>query len=255
MGRLDGKVCVITGAGGGMGRDATILFSAEGAQVCAADVNLAAAQETAAQARDAFAHQVDVADESSVKAMMDVTVERYGGIDVLYNNAGISPDDDASILDTSVEAWDRVQAVNTRGVFLCCKHGIPHLLERGGGSVINVASFVAIVGAATSQISYSASKGAVLSMSRELAVQFARDNVRVNALCPGPVETPLLLNIFGDDPAALERRRVHWPTGRLAKPREVVNGALFLASDDSSYVTGSTFLVDGGLTAAYVTPE
>ena len=255
MGRLDGKVCVITGAGGGMGRDATLLFSEEGARVCAADVDLAAAQETAAQARDAFAQQVDVADEASVKAMMDATVERYGGIDVLYNNAGISPDDDASILDTSIEAWDRVQAVNTRGVFLCCKHGIPHLLERGGGSVINVASFVAIVGAATSQISYSASKGAVLSMSRELAVQFARDNVRVNALCPGPVETPLLLNIFGDDPAALERRRVHWPTGRLAKPREVVNGALFLASDDASYVTGSTFLVDGGLTAAYVTPE
>jgi len=255
MGRLDGKVCVITGAGGGMGRDATILFSEEGAQVCAADVNLAAAEETVAQARDAFAFQVDVADEASVKAMMDATVERYGGIDVLYNNAGISPDDDASILDTSVEAWDRVQAVNTRGVFLCCKHGIPHLLERGGGSVINVASFVAILGAATSQISYSASKGAVLSMSRELAVQFARENVRVNALCPGPVETPLLLNIFGDNPAALERRRIHWPTGRLAKPREIVNGALFLASDESSYVNGSTFLVDGGLTAAYVTPE
>jgi NAD(P)-dependent dehydrogenase (short-subunit alcohol dehydrogenase family) len=255
MGRLDGKVCVITGAGGGMGRDATILFSEEGAQVCAADVNLEAAEATAAAARDAFAHQVDVADEASVQAMMAATVARYGGIDVLYNNAGISPDDDASILDTSVEAWDRVQAVNTRGVFLCCKHGIPHLLDRGGGSVINVASFVAIVGAATSQISYSASKGAVLSMSRELAVQFARDNVRVNALCPGPVETPLLLNIFGDNPAALERRRVHWPTGRLAKPREVVNGALFLASDESSYVTGSTFLVDGGLTASYVTPE
>jgi NAD(P)-dependent dehydrogenase (short-subunit alcohol dehydrogenase family) len=255
MGRLDGKVCVITGAGGGMGRDATILFSEEGAQVCAADLDLEAAQETAAHARDAFAQQVDVADEASVKAMMEATVARYGGIDVLYNNAGISPNDDASVLDTSVEAWDRVQAVNTRGVFLCCKHGIPRLLERGGGSVINVASFVAIVGAATSQISYSASKGAVLSMSRELAVQFARDNVRVNALCPGPVETPLLLNIFGDDPAALERRRAHWPTGRLAKPREIVNGALFLASDESSYVTGSTFLVDGGLTAAYVTPE
>jgi NAD(P)-dependent dehydrogenase (short-subunit alcohol dehydrogenase family) len=254
MGRLDGKVCVITGAGGGMGRDAAILFSEEGAQVCAADVNLAAAEETAATARDAFAHQVDVADEASVEAMMDAAVARFGGIDVLYNNAGISPDDDASILDTSVEAWDRVQAVNTRGVFLCCKHGIPHLQARGGGSVINVASFVAIVGAATSQISYSASKGAVLSMSRELAVQFARENIRVNALCPGPVETPLLLNIFGDDPAALERRRIHWPTGRLAKPREVVNGALFLASDDSSYVTGSTFLVDGGLTASYVTP-
>jgi NAD(P)-dependent dehydrogenase (short-subunit alcohol dehydrogenase family) len=255
MGRLDGKVCVITGAGGGMGREAAILFSAEGASVCAADVNFEAAEETAAQARDAFAHQVDVADEASVAAMMAAAAERYGGIDVLYNNAGISPNDDASVLDTSVEAWDRVQAVNTKGVFLCCKHGIPYLQQRGGGSVINVASFVAIVGAATSQISYTASKGAVLSMTRELAVQFARENIRVNALCPGPVETPLLLSIFGDDPAALERRRTHWPTGRLAKPREVVNGALFLASDDSSYVTGSTFLVDGGLTAAYVTPE
>lgn len=255
-GRLEGKVCVITGAGGGMGRDAAILFTEEGAKVCAADVDLAAADETVGQCSgDAFAFQVDVADEGNVSAMMGATAERYGGIDVLYNNAGISPDEDASILDTSVEAWDRVQAVNTRGVFLCCKHGIPHLLERGGGSVINVASFVAIVGAATSQISYSASKGAVLSMSRELAVQFARQGVRVNALCPGPVETPLLLNIFGDNPEAFERRRIHWPTGRLAKPREVVNGALFLASDESSYVNGSTFLVDGGLTAAYVTPE
>ena len=256
MGRLDGKVCVITGAGGGMGRDAAVLFTAEGAKVCAADVNLAAAEETVALCSgDAFAFAVDVADEAQVSAMMRTTAERFGGIDVLYNNAGISPDDDASVLDTSVEAWQRVQDVNTKGVFLCCKHGIPYLRERGGGSVINVASFVAILGAATSQISYTASKGAVLSMSRELAVQFARDGVRVNALCPGPVETPLLLNIFGDDPAALERRRVHWPTGRLAKPREVVNGALFLASDESSYVTGSTFLVDGGLTAAYVTPQ
>ena len=255
MGRLDGKICVITGAGGGMGREAALLFSEEGAQVCVADVNLEAAQAVASEARDAFPQQVDVADEASVKAMMDATVERYGGIDVLYNNAGISPNDDASVLDTSVDAWDRVQAVNTKGVFLCCKHGIPHLQQRGGGSVINVASFVAILGAATSQISYTASKGAVLSMTRELAVQFARENIRVNALCPGPVETPLLLSIFGDDPAALERRRTHWPMGRLAKPREIVNGALFLASDESSYVTGSTFLVDGGLTAAYVTPE
>jgi NAD(P)-dependent dehydrogenase (short-subunit alcohol dehydrogenase family) len=255
MGRLDGKICVITGAGGGMGREAALLFSEEGAQVCAADVNLEAAEGTASEARDAFAQQVDVADEASVKAMMDATVERYGGVDVLYNNAGISPNDDASVLDTSIDAWDRVQAVNTKGVFLCCKHGIPHLRQRGGGSVINVASFVAILGAATSQISYTASKGAVLSMTRELAVQFARENIRVNALCPGPVETPLLLSIFGDDPAALERRRTHWPMGRLAKPREIVNGALFLASDESSYVTGSTFLVDGGLTAAYVTPE
>jgi NAD(P)-dependent dehydrogenase (short-subunit alcohol dehydrogenase family) len=254
MGRLDGKVCVITGAGGGMGREAAIVFSEEGASVCAADVNLAAAEETVALTRDAFAHQVDVAEEASVKAMMDATVARYGGIDVLYNNAGISPADDASVLDTSVESWERVQAVNTRGVFLCCKHGIPHLQQRGGGSVINVASFVAILGAATSQISYTASKGAVLAMSRELAVQFARENIRVNSLCPGPVETPLLLRIFGDDPAALERRRIHWPMGRLAKPREIVNGALFLASDESSYVNGSTFLVDGGLTASYVTP-
>ena len=255
MGRLDGKVCVITGAGGGMGRDAALLFTEEGAQVCAADVNLEAVEETVAATNgNAFATQVDVADEASVQAMMTAAAERFGGIDVLYNNAGISPADDASVLDTSVEAWDRVQAVNTKGVFLCCKHGIPHLRARGGGSVINVASFVAIVGAATSQISYTASKGAVLSMTRELAVQFAREGIRVNALCPGPVETPLLLAIFGDDPEALERRRIHWPTGRLAKPREVVNGALFLASDDSSYVTGSTFLVDGGLTASYVTP-
>jgi NAD(P)-dependent dehydrogenase (short-subunit alcohol dehydrogenase family) len=256
MGRLDGKVCVITGAGGGMGRDAAVLFTAEGAKVCAADVNAAAAEETAALCDgNAFALAVDVADEAQVAAMMSGTAARFGGIDVLYNNAGIMPADDGSILETSVEAWQRVQDVNVKGVFLCCKHGLPHLLERGGGSVINVASFVAIVGAATSQISYTASKGAVIALSRELAVQFARDGIRVNALCPGPVETPLLLRIFGDDPAALERRRVHWPTGRLAKPREVVNGALFLASDESSYVTGATFLVDGGLTAAYLTPE
>ncbi len=257
MGRLDGKVAVITGAGGGMGREAAILFTEEGAKVCAADVNFAAAEETVSLCADgsAFPVAVDVADEEQVAAMMRATSDRFGGIDVLYNNAGISPDDDASVLDTSVEAWERVQAVNTKGVFLCCKHGIPYLRERGGGSVINVASFVAILGAATSQISYTASKGAVLSMSRELAVQFAREGIRVNALCPGPVETPLLLNVLGSDPAALERRRVHWPTGRLGKPREIVNGALFLASDDSSYVTGATFLVDGGLTAAYVTPE
>src|SRR5262245_26083076 len=256
MGRLDGKVCVITGAGGGMGRDAAIVFTAEGSKVCVADVNPEAAEETVGLCDgDAFAFGVDVADTGGVEAMMRATAELYGGIDVLYHNAGLSPHDDGSILDTSVAAWSRVLDVNARGVFLCCKHGIPYLRERGGGSVINVASFVAVVGAATSQIAYTASKGAVLSMTRELAVQFARENIRVNALCPGPVETPLLLSIFGDDPAALERRRAHWPTGRLAKPREVVNGALFLAGDESSYVTGSTFLVDGALTAAYVTPE
>jgi NAD(P)-dependent dehydrogenase (short-subunit alcohol dehydrogenase family) len=255
LGRLEAKVAVITGAGGGMGRDAALLFSEEGAQVCVADIDLEAAERTASEARDAFAVQVDVSEAESVRGMYAATADRYGGIDVLYNNAGISPADDDSILETEPEAWDRVQAVNTKGVYLCCKHGIPHLLERGGGSVINVASFVALVGAATSQISYTASKGAVLSMSRELGVQFARQGVRVNALCPGPVETPLLLRIFGDDPAAYERRRIHLPMGRLAKPREIVNAALFLASDESSYVNGATFVVDGGLTAAYVTPE
>jgi NAD(P)-dependent dehydrogenase (short-subunit alcohol dehydrogenase family) len=258
MGRLDGKVCVITGAGGGMGREAAIVFAAEGAQVCAADVSLAAAEETAALVGgpgEAFAHAVDVADEAQVAAMLAATAARYGGIDVLYNNAGISPTDDASVLDTSVDAWQRVQDVNAKGVFLCCKHGIPYLQQRGGGSVINVASFVALVGAATSQISYTASKGAVLSMSRELSVQFAREGVRVNALCPGPVETPLLMRLFRADPAAYERRRIHLPMGRLAQAREIANAALFLASDESSYVNGTTFLVDGGLTAAYVTPE
>jgi NAD(P)-dependent dehydrogenase (short-subunit alcohol dehydrogenase family) len=255
MGRLDGKVAVITGAGGGMGREATLLFSEEGARVCAADLDAAAAEESAAAARDAFAFQVDVADPDNVRAMYDATKERYGGIDILYNNAGISPGDDASILETEPDAWERVQAVNTRGVYLCCKYGIPHLLERGGGSIINVASFVALLGAATSQISYTASKGAVLAMTRELGVQFARQGVRVNALCPGPVETPLLLSIWGDDPAAAERRLVHIPMGRLAKPREVVNAALFLASDESSYVNAATFVVDGGITGAYVTPE
>ena len=255
MGRLDGKVTVITGAGGGMGREAALLFCEEGAQVCVADVDADAAEKTAADAGDAFAIRVDVSDSDSVREMYDRTAERYGGIDVLYNNAGISPPDDDSILVTEPDAWQRVQDVNTKGVYLCCKHGIPHLLKRGGGSVINVASFVALVGAATSQISYTASKGAVLALSRELAVQFARQGIRVNALCPGPVETPLLLRIFGDDPAAYERRRVHLPMGRLAKPREIVNAALFLASDESSYVNGATFLVDGGLTAAYVTPE
>jgi NAD(P)-dependent dehydrogenase (short-subunit alcohol dehydrogenase family) len=256
-GRLEGKVCVITGAGGGMGREAAVVFAEEGAKVCVADVALAAAEETVSSCPEgsAFAFTVDVADEDGVRAMMAATAERFGGVDVLYNNAGISPDDDASVLDTSVEAWQRVQDVNTKGVFLCCKHGIPYLLERGRGSVINVASFVAILGAATSQISYTASKGAVLALSKELGVQFARQGVRVNALCPGPVETPLLLNIYGSNPEAYERRRIHWPMGRLGKPRELVNAALFLASDESSFVNAATFVVDGGITAAYVTPE
>jgi NAD(P)-dependent dehydrogenase (short-subunit alcohol dehydrogenase family) len=238
MGRLDGKVAVITGAAGGIGREAAILFSGEGASICVADVDPEKGEATAAECREAFFQEVNVADPGSVQAMYAAATERYGGIDVLYNNA-----------------WQRVQDVNTKGVFLCCKHGIPHLLDRGGGSVINVASFVALAGAATSQISYTASKGAVLSLSRELAVEFARQGVRVNALCPGPVETPLLMRLFDETPGALERRLVHLPMGRLAQAKEIAYGALFLASDESSYVNGATFLVDGGLTAAYVTPE
>ena len=255
MGRLDGKVAVITGAAGGIGREAAILFSEEGASVCVADVDPENGEATAAECREAFFQKVDVADPGSVQAMYAAAAERYGGVDVLYNNAGIMPADDASVLETEVDAWQRVQDVNTKGVFLCCKHGIPHLLERRGGSVINVASFVALAGAATSQISYTASKGAVLSLSRELAVEFARRGVRVNALCPGPVETPLLMRLFDETPGALERRFVHLPMGRLAQAKEIAYGALFLASDESSYVNGATFLVDGGLTAAYVTPE
>jgi NAD(P)-dependent dehydrogenase (short-subunit alcohol dehydrogenase family) len=253
--RLDGKVCVITGAAAGMGREAALLFSHEGAKVCVADVDEAAGKKTASECGDGMFVPVDVTDEDSVRDMYETAIERYGSVHVLYNNAGIMPADDSSILETDVDAWQRVQDVNTKGVFLCCKYGIPHLLEGGGGSVINVASFVALMGAATSQISYTASKGAVLAMSRELAVEFARRNVRVNALCPGPVETPLLMRLFEQTPGALERRLAHVPMGRFASAREIAAAALFLASDDSSYVTGATFLVDGGLTAAYVTPD
>jgi NAD(P)-dependent dehydrogenase (short-subunit alcohol dehydrogenase family) len=254
-GRLEGKVVVITGAGSGIGRAAALLFSEEGAHVCVADVSEEAGEETSSQCRDAFFRKVDVTSSDSVAELYAATAERYGGIDVLYNNAGIMPAGDESVLDTAEDVWEQVLDVNARGVFLCCKHGIPHLLDRGAGSVINVASFVALMGAASPQIAYTASKGAVLSLTRELAVEFARRGVRVNALCPGPVETPLLMRLFADDQAAFERRRVHLPMGRLAKPREIAQGALFLASDDSSYVTGATFLVDGGITAAYVTPE
>jgi NAD(P)-dependent dehydrogenase (short-subunit alcohol dehydrogenase family) len=255
MGRLDGKVAVITGAAGGIGREAALLFSQEGASVVVADMTRESGEQTASECRDAVFEEVNVSDPRSVRALFEAAVRHFGGVDVLYNNAGIMPADDDSILTTEADAWDRVQAVNAKGVFLCCKFGIPRLIQRGGGSVINVASFVALMGAATSQIAYTASKGAVLSMSRELAVEFARQGVRVNALCPGPVETPLLMRLFADDPAAYERRRVHLPMGRLATAREIANAALFLASDESSYVNGATFLVDGGLTAAYVTPE
>jgi NAD(P)-dependent dehydrogenase (short-subunit alcohol dehydrogenase family) len=248
MNRLAGKACVITGAASGIGRETAALFRAEGATVVGVDLT------------DDFdgvdlALACDVADEDAVRAMFARAREACGKLDVLFNNAGISPDDDASVLDTSLEAWQRVQDVNLKSVFLCCKYGIPHLLESGGGSVINTASFVAVMGAATSQISYTASKGAVLALSRELGVEFGRVGVRVNALCPGPVNTPLLQELFAKDPEKAARRLVHLPMGRFAEPREIANAALFLASDESSYVTASTFLVDGGLSGAYVTPE
>jgi NAD(P)-dependent dehydrogenase (short-subunit alcohol dehydrogenase family) len=244
--RLENKVCVITGAGGGIGSASVELFQREGAKVVGVDL--------AADAPGDLSVRVDIAQEDQVADMFARTREAFGRIDVLFNNAGISPADDGSALETTVEAWQRVQDVNLRGVFVCCKHGIPHLLQSGGGSVINTASFVAVLGAATSQISYTASKGGVLALSRELGVEFARRGVRVNALCPGPVDTPLLRELFASDPEQAARRLVHVPMGRFAQAEEIAQGALFLASDDASYVTASTFLVDGGLSGAYTTP-
>ena len=253
-GRLDGKVAVITGAASGIGRETARRFAEEGAKVCVADLADEPGKETAAAVDGIYVH-ADVTDPEDVKSMYREAAERFGGIDILFNNAGISPPDDDSILETELDAWDRVQNVNLKSVYLCCKYGIPHLLERGGGSVINTASFVAVMGAAASQISYTASKGGVLAMSRELGVQFARQGVRVNALCPGPVNTPLLQELFAKDPEKAQRRLVHLPMGRFAEAVEIANGALFLASEESSYITASTFLVDGGLSGAYVTPE
>jgi NAD(P)-dependent dehydrogenase (short-subunit alcohol dehydrogenase family) len=246
--RLEGKVCVITGAAGGIGAATAAAFKAEGATVVGVDL-----REEIEGVDLALA--CDVADEEAVRAMYARARGEFGRLDVLFNNAGISPDDDVSVLDTSLEAWQRVQDVNLKSVFLCCKHGIPHLLDAGGGSVINTASFVAVLGAATSQISYTASKGAVLALSRELGVEFARRGVRVNALCPGPVDTPLLRKLYAADPAQAARRLIHVPMGRFAHAREIASAAVFLASDESSYVTASTFMVDGGISGAYVTPE
>ena len=246
-GRLAGKVCVITGAASGIGAESARLFAQEEAIVVGVDL--------APDSVGEFTLEVDVADEDSVRDMYGEVREKYGRIDVLFNNAGINPPADVSVLDTDLETWQRVQDVNVRSVFLCCKHGIPHLLETGGGSVINTASFVATLGAATSQISYTASKGAVLSLSRELGVEFGRQGVRVNALCPGPVNTPLLQELFASDPARASRRLVHIPMGRFGEAREIAQSALFLASDESSFITASTFMVDGGLSGAYVTPE
>jgi NAD(P)-dependent dehydrogenase (short-subunit alcohol dehydrogenase family) len=248
--RLEGKVCVITGAAGGIGAATAVLFAGEGATVVGVDLHDGSPGE--------LSLAVDVTQEPEVEAMYARVREQFGRIDVLFNNAGISPDDDVSVLDTTYEAWQRVQDVNLKSVFLCCKHGIPHLLANAGpnrGSVVNTASFVAVMGAATSQISYTASKGGVLALSRELGVEFARQGVRVNALCPGPVDTPLLRELFAKDPEKAARRLVHVPMGRFATAEEIAAGVVFLAADESSFVTASTFLVDGGLSAAYVTPE
>jgi NAD(P)-dependent dehydrogenase (short-subunit alcohol dehydrogenase family) len=248
-GRLQGRVCFVTGASGGIGAATVELFQREGARVAGVDLLPGSPGDLALEA--------DVTDEQQVRDALDRVREEFGRIDVLFNNAGISPNDDGSVLDTSLEAWERVQRVNLRSVFLCCKHGIPHLLENDGplrGSVINTASFVAVMGAATSQISYTASKGGVLALSRELGVEFARRGVRVNALCPGPVDTPLLKELFAKDPEKAARRLVHLPMGRFARAEEIAEGVLFLASDASSYVTASTFLLDGGLSGAYTTP-
>ena len=248
-GRLEGKVCVVTGASGGIGSATVEAFQREGAKVVGVDLLQGAPGD--------LSLAVDVTEEFAVSEMYNGIREEFGAIHVLFNNAGISPNDDASILDTGLEAWQRVQDVNLKSVYLCCKFGIPHLLENEGphrGSVINTASFVATMGAATSQISYSASKGGVLAMSRELGVQFARQGIRVNALCPGPVNTPLLQELFAKDPERAARRLVHIPLGRFAEPDELAAAVAFLASDDSSFITGSTFLVDGGISSAYVTP-
>jgi NAD(P)-dependent dehydrogenase (short-subunit alcohol dehydrogenase family) len=247
LGRLEGKVCVITGAASGIGAESARVFVEEGATVVGADLR-----------DDGVGTQsvaVDVSDEQQVSDLFNRVRSEHGRIDVLFNNAGISPTDDASVLETTLEAWQRVQDVNLKSVFLCCKHGIPHLIEGGGGSVINTASFVATMGSATSQISYTASKGGVLALSRELGVEFARQGVRVNALCPGPVNTPLLQELFAKDPVAAARRLVHVPAGRFAEVREIASAALFLASDESSYVNATSFMVDGGISQAYTTPE
>ena len=253
-GRLNGKVAVITGGASGIGRETARRFAEEDASVCVVDLADEPGNEVARELDGLYVH-ADVTDPDDVQRMYRETAGRFGGIDALFNNAGISPPDDDSILETELDAWERVQNVNLTSVFLCCKYGIPHLLERGGGSVINTASFVAVMGAATSQISYTASKGGVLALSRELGVQFARQGVRVNALCPGPVNTPLLQELFAKDPEKAQRRLVHLPMGRFAEATEIANAVLFLASDESSYVNASTFLVDGGLSGAYVTPE
>ena len=253
MERLTGRVAVITGAASGIGLAAARRLAAEGASVVIADVDEQAGKQAAEEVGGMFV-TTDVTSDDNVRHLYEVTAGRYGRIDIAFNNAGISPADDDSILATGLAAWQRVQQVNLTSVYLCCKHVIPYLRQAGKGSIINTASFVAVMGAATSQISYTASKGGVLALSRELGVQFAREGIRVNALCPGPVNTPLLKELFAADPEQAARRLVHVPAGRFAEPEEIAAAVAFLASDDASFITASTFLVDGGISGAYVTP-
>ena len=253
MERLQDRVAVITGAGSGIGLATARRFAAEGAKVVAVDISEDAGKAIAQEVGGEFV-ACDVSDEEQVKALFDGVVERHGHVDIAFNNAGISPPDDDSILVTGLDAWRRVQEVNLTSVYLCCKAAIPHMQARGRGSIINTASFVARMGAATSQISYTASKGGVLAMSRELGVQFAREGIRVNALSPGPVNTPLLQELFAKDPERAARRLVHIPMGRFAEPEEIAAAVAFLASDDASFLTAAEFLVDGGISGAYVTP-
>jgi NAD(P)-dependent dehydrogenase (short-subunit alcohol dehydrogenase family) len=251
--RLQDRVAVVTGAASGIGLATARRFAEEGARVVAVDIATDAI-ETLAKELDGDAITCDVTDEAAVSAMYEQVVATRGSVDVAFHNAGISPPEDDSILDTGLEAWERVQTVNLTSVYLCCKYVLPHMRRQGRGSIVNTASFVAVMGAATSQISYSASKGGVLAMTRELGVQFAREGIRVNALCPGPVNTPLLQELFAADPERAQRRLVHVPMGRFAEASEIAAAVAFLASDDASFITASTFLVDGGISGAYVTP-
>jgi NAD(P)-dependent dehydrogenase (short-subunit alcohol dehydrogenase family) len=251
--RLEGRVAVVTGGGSGIGAASCRRLASEGATVVVADLDESAGSAVAQEVSGLFV-RADVTDAADVENLYATAQDRFGSVDVAFNNAGISPPDDGSILETGLEAWRRVQEVNLTSVYLCCKAVLPHMQRQGRGSIINTASFVAVMGAATSQISYSASKGGVLAMSRELGVQFAREGIRVNALCPGPVNTPLLEELFASDAERAQRRLVHVPMGRFAQPQEIAAAVAFLASDDSSFMTASTFLVDGGISGAYVTP-
>jgi NAD(P)-dependent dehydrogenase (short-subunit alcohol dehydrogenase family) len=253
MQRLQDRVVVVTGAGSGIGLASARRMATEGARIVAVDIDEQAGAAVAKETGGDFM-VADVSSEDQVRDLFDTVAERYGRVDVAFNNAGISPPDDDSILTTGLDAWHRVQQINLTSVYLCCKYVLPHMLAARRGSIINTASFVAVLGSATSQVSYTASKGGVLALSRELGVQFARNGIRVNALCPGPINTPLLRELFAKDPESADRRLVHVPMGRFGEPEEIAAAVAFLASDDSSFITASQFLVDGGISSAYVTP-